>query len=230
MIALDHIAVWSDNLYRTTIDLAEQTGIGSIDGGYFPGLGLGQKLMSLGGSVYVEVESIVDHQMIANGHPMAKELAKQTFGGDCFAGLCLRSDEVPEIEAFARHLGIEPSRVIDGGKRSMILGQRGGGAFHAPDFRNSWLRGKPNVYLGYRWDDDSSGLDPQPGSGRVRGQGVTAIEVGGTEAEMRAWLGPLDLDQLDLEIHFNGKADGLYAVAFNSTAGPQTLRLNPITL
>src|SRR6218665_2292440 len=92
MIALDHIAIWSDNLYRTTIDLSESTGIGSTDGGYFPGLGLGQKLLSLGGSVYLEIESIVDHRMIADGAPLARELARQTAGGDCFAGFCLRSD------------------------------------------------------------------------------------------------------------------------------------------
>src|SRR6476660_434553 len=97
MITLDHIAVWSDNLYRTTVELSRETGIGSSDGGYFPGLGLGQKIMSLGNHVYIEVESIVDHRMITDRGPMALELERQTQAGDCFAGLCLRSDSMDEI-------------------------------------------------------------------------------------------------------------------------------------
>lgn len=230
MIALDHIAVWSDNLYRTTIDLSESTGIGSTDGGYFPGLGLGQKIVSLGDSVYIEVESIVDHRMIVDGGVLAVELARQTFGGDCFAGLCLRSDDEGEIEAFARHRGLEVSREIAGGKRSMMLGRSRPGTVHAPDFRNSWLLGKPNVYLVSAFDAHSSAMEPQPGTGSVRGEGVTAIEVGGTESDMRDWLGPLDVDQLGIDIHYNGAPDGLYAVSFASTVGPQTIRLNPITL
>lgn len=230
MIALDHIAVWSDNLYRATLDLSELTGIGSSDGGYFPGLGLGQKLMSLGGSVYIEVESIVDHQMIANDAPLAVEVARQTFGGDCFAGLCFRSDDEAEIEAFARHRGKDVSREIAGGKRSMNLSVKRPGAVHAPDFRNSWLVGKPNVYLVPELESHPSLMPPQPGSGSTRGEGVTALEVGGTEADMREWLGPLDIDELGVDFHYNGGPDGLYAVTFASTTGSQTIRLNPITL
>lgn len=230
MIALDHIAIWSDNLYRTTIDLSETTGIGSIDGGYFPGLGLGQKLMSLGGSVYIEVESIVDHRMIAENAPLAEELARQTFGGDCFAGLCLRSDSQAEIEAFAEHLQVPVAREIHGGKRSMDLTRKRRAAVHAPDFRGAWLRGKPNVYLVTDTNQHASLFTPQTGTGEVTGEGVTALEVGGTEAEMRDWLGPLDIGELGLDIQFNGGPDGLYAVSFASTAGPQTIRLNPITL
>src|SRR6218665_2969953 len=213
MIALDHIAIWSDNLYRTTIDLSESTGIGSTDGGYFPGLGLGQKLLSLGGSVYLEIESIVDHRMIADGAPLARELARQTAGGDCFAGLCLRSDSQPQIEAFAHHLGVPVAREIQGGKRSMDLTRTPRAAVHPPDFRGAWLKGKPNVYLVTDTHQHASMFTPQTGTGEVRGKGVTALEFGGTEADMREWLGPLELDELNLDIHFNGGPDGLHAVS-----------------
>lgn len=230
MIALDHIAIWSDNLYRTTIDLSEQTGIGSTDGGYFPGLGLGQKLLSLGAGVYIEVESVVDHRMIADGDALAVEVQRQTFEGACFAGLCLRSDDPSEIEAFAAHVGRPVSGEIAGGKRPVDRRIARKGAVHAPDFRNSWLRGKPNVYLVDDLASHPSALPPQPGSGDVRGQGVTAIEVGGTEADLRAWLGPLDVDDLGIAVTYNGGPDGLYAVTFASSVGPQTIRLHPITL
>lgn len=230
MIALDHIAVWSANLYRTTIELSRATGIGSTDGGYFPGLGLGQKLLSLGGLVYVEVESIVDHRMIAEAAPTAVAVGRQALPGDRFVGLCLRSDDPAEIEAFARHRGVAVSAEIAGGKESMVLGRRRRPALHAPDYAHSWLVGKPNIYHVPDVSAHASLLEPQPGTGEVRGLGVTAIEVGGTEDDMRAWLGDLDPDDLGLEIVYNGGPDGLYAVSFDSTAGAQTLRLPPIIL
>ncbi len=230
MIALDHIAIWSGNLYRTTIELSRLTGIGSADGGYFPGLGLGQKIISLGGGVYLEIESIVDHRMIVERGPVALELERQTEAGDCFAGLCLRSDDLAEIEAFAAHRGVEVSSEIAGGKTLMVPGQKRGKAAHAPDFLNSWLLGKPNVYYVDGLGTHSSSLPPQPGTGDVVGLGVTSIELGGSEATLREWLGDLDPATLGIDIRYNGLADGLYAVGFDSSAGPQEIRLSPITL
>ncbi|NYD69685.1 VOC family protein [Herbiconiux flava] len=230
MIALDHIAVWSENLYRTTIELSRLTGIGSADGGWFPGLGLGQKIISLGGGVYLEIESIVDHAMILERHPVALELERQTSAGDCFAGLCLRSDDLAEIESFARHRGVTLSSEIAGGKSLMVPGQKRGKAAHAPDFLNSWLIGKPNIYLVSDLASHSSVLEPQPGTGDVVGLGVTSLELGGSAEDLDDWLGALDPDELGVELRFNGLADGLYAVGFDSTAGPQEIRLSPITL
>ncbi|MFI0510954.1 VOC family protein [Streptomyces sp. WSLK1-5] len=230
MISLDHIAVWSDNLYRTTADLSRATGLGSADGGYFPGLGLGQKLLSLGGLVYIEVESIVDHRMIAERAPIALELERQTARGDCFAGLCLRSDNLDEVAEFARHRGVTPSGDIAGGKVRMVPAQGTSPSVHAPDFRNSWLVGKPNVYYVSDLTHHSSLLAPQPGTGDVRGTGVTGIEIGGTEADLKAWLGDVVAPaELGVDIVFNGGPDGLYAVSFDTTDGPRTIRLNPIT-
>ncbi|MEV0056359.1 VOC family protein [Saccharopolyspora shandongensis] len=231
MISLDHIAVWSDNLYRTTVDLSRATGLGSADGGYFPGLGLGQKLLSLGDYVYIEVESIVDHRMIAERAPMALELERQSANGDCFAGLCLRSDNLDEIAEFARHRGIAPSENIAGGKVRMVPAQGSAPSVHAPDFWNSWRLGKPNIYYVPDLANHSSLLPPQPGTGDVRGTGVISIEIGGTEPDLRAWLGDVVKPaELGIEIVYNGGPDGLYAVTFDSTAGPRTIRLNPITL
>ncbi|TDD36386.1 VOC family protein [Saccharopolyspora elongata] len=231
MISLDHIAVWSDNLYRTTIDLSRATGLGSADGGYFPGLGLGQKLLSLGDYVYIEVESIVDHRMIAERAPMALELERQSANGDCFAGLCLRSDNLDEIAEFARHRGIAPAENIAGGKVRMVPAQGSAPSVHAPDFWNSWRLGKPNIYYVPDLTNHSSLLPVQPGTGDVRGTGVISIEIGGTEPDLRAWLGDVVKPaELGIEIVYNGGPDGLYAVTFDSTDGPRTIRLNPITL
>jgi hypothetical protein len=230
MIELDHIAIWSGNLYRTTIELSRQTGIGSADGGYFPGLGLGQKIISMGGAVYLEIESIVDHRMILDRNPVAVELERRTSFGDCFAGLCFRSDDLAEIEAFARHHGVDVSAEIAGGKALMVPDQKRGKAAHAPDFLNSWLRGRPNIYHVADLGSHSSLLPTQPGTGEVVGLGVTSLELGGTEESFREWMGGLDLSRLTVDLTFNGLGDGLYAVGFDSTAGPQEIRLSPIAV
>ncbi len=231
MITLDHIAVWTDNLYRTTVELSRETGIGSSDGGYFPGLGLGQKIISLGNHVYLEVESIVDHRMITDRAPMALELERQTQAGDCFAGLCLRSDSMDEILEFAKIRGITPMEGISGGKVPMVPSADKPPVPHAPDFWNSWRLGKPNMYYVPDLSRHSS-LEPiQEGTGDVKGAGVTSIEIGGTESDLQRWLGDVaSVKELGVDITYNGGPDGLYAVAFDSSIGPQTIRLNPITL
>lgn len=226
MIALDHIAVWSDNLYRTTIDLSTDTGLGNFDGGYFPTLGLGQKVLSLGNDVYIEVESIVDHRMIARREPMALELERQTVNGDCFAGLCFRTDDLDELKRFAAHRGIEVSGAIAGGKIPTVASQRKPGVQHAPDFWNSWRYGKPNLYYVPNLDNHPSRVPIQPGTGDVEATGVTSIEVGGTAEAMTDWFGGLELGDTGIEIVFNGKSDGLYSVTFDTTLGTQTITLN----
>lgn len=231
MITLDHIAVWSDNLYRTTVELSRQTGIGSSDGGYFPGLGLGQKIISLGNHAYIEVESIVDHRMITDRGPMALELERQTTSGDCFAGLCLRTDSVEEIHEFAKAHGIMPMEGISGGKVPMVPSADKPPIPHTPDFWNSWRVGKPNIYYVSDLSRHSSLAAAQHGTGDVKGAGVISIEIGGSEADLQEWLGDVaNVRELGVEINYNGGPDGLYAVTFDSSVGLQTIRLNPITL
>jgi hypothetical protein len=230
LIKLDHIAVWCNNLYETTIRLSKETGIGHTDGGYFPKLGLGQKVISLGDYVYIEVESIVDHKMIANREDMALEPEKQTANGDCFSGLCFRTDEMVELEAFARHLNAQVATNISGGKVRPV--ERGVfSVAHVPTFWNSWRLGKPNLYYIPDLEYHPSLMPIQSDTGTVKGTGVTSIEVGGTKADMQSWFGDvLDLDDLEFEVQYNGAADGLYAVTFGTADGEKTIRLNPITL
>jgi hypothetical protein len=229
LISLDHIALWSNNLFAATYRLSQETGIGSTNGGYFPGLGLGQTLLSLGDYVYIEVESITDHRMIADRSKMALELEKQTANGDCFAGLCFRTDDMAELEAFARHRGVEVSESISGGKVRMVPPSTS--AVHAPSFWDSWRLGKPNLYYVPDLEGHPSRQPPQPGTGQALGLGIVSIEIGGTEADLKSWLGDVvDPSGFDFEIVYNDGPDGLYAVTFNSTDGEKTVRRNPISL
>lgn len=229
MIALDHIAVWSRNLFAATYRLSEQTGIGNRDGGFFPGLGLGQKVMSLGSDVYIEVESIVNHRMILDQFPIARVVEHQTSLGDSFIGWCLRTDDYDEMEWFAR---IHDDRVmpdIPGGKFRMS-GQTKGIA-NVPIFSDSWLIGKPNLYYVPDLSAHPSRLPVQAGTGGTTASGVTRLEIGGTRDELRAWFADvLDPDDLPFDIIYNGQPDGLYAVSFGTDDGEKSIRLQPVQL
>jgi hypothetical protein len=229
MISLDHIAVWSNNLFEATYRLSEQTGVGNCDGGFFPGLGLGQKVISLGGDVYIEVESVVNHRMILERERIALEMERQIANGDCFVSWCLRSDDMNEMEAFAKYRGVPMAPGIPGGKFRMS-GETTGVA-NVPVFWDSWFIGKPNLYYVPDLSRHSSRLPIQQGTGTVTPQGVTALEIGGTRNGLKEWLGDVfDPDDFPFDIVYNGGSDGLYAVTFATDDGEKTIRLNAVTL
>ncbi|MGC2939813.1 VOC family protein [Brevibacterium sp. FAM 24638] len=231
MISLDHIAVWTNNMIASTISISEQTGLKSAVGGYFPGLGLGQMLVSLGDHVYLEVESIVDHAMATQPTEAAQLLTKQTTKGACFSGLCFRTDSKAELEQFAAQVNSPIYDQIQGGKVRAVTFQDSGPTYHAPDFRHAWLLGKPNLYYVPTLENHSSSVPAQEGTGNNTAKRVLELEVGGSEDDMRAWFGDvLDLNSLDFNFTYNGGPDGLYTVTIDTDSGIKQLRMNPINL
>ncbi|MCE0764094.1 VOC family protein [Pseudonocardia kujensis] len=228
MIALDHIAIWSNNLFDTTYRISQGTGIGNCDGGFFPGLGFGQKVISLGGDVYIEVESMADHQQVLDRSRTSIEMERQIAHGDCFAAWCLRSDDIGEMNAFSRHFGKPLTEGIPGGKFRMS-GESSAKTRHIPVFWESWFIGMPNIYYVPDLSSHSSRLPPQEGTGKVVAQGVTAIEIGGSEDDLKRWLGDVcDPRQFSFDIGYNNKDHGLYEVFFDTDDGPKSIRLNPV--
>ena len=57
---LDHVHMGCSNVYTTAFDLMQATRIGHCDAGFVDTITTGQKVMPLGGSVYMEIESIID--------------------------------------------------------------------------------------------------------------------------------------------------------------------------
>ncbi|MCE0764093.1 VOC family protein [Pseudonocardia kujensis] len=225
---MDHIAVWSRNLFETTYELSSQTGLGNRDGGFFPGLGLGQKVISLGGDVYIEVESIANHRMILDRSWIALEVERQTANGPCFVGWCLRTDRYEDMEHFAQIRSTRVMPEIPGGKMRMSGPTRG--LANVPVFSDSWMLGLPNLYYVPDLSEHPSRLPIQPGTGAEVATGVTEIEVGGSEEELRSWLGDLiDPTSFPFEIAYNGRAHGLYAVSFGTSTCEKTIRLNSVT-
>lgn len=229
MISLDHVTVWSNNLFDTTYRLSAQTGIGNRDSGFSPRLGLGHKVMPLGGDAHIEIQSVVDHDHVLGRSRLAVELERQIAHGDSFVGWSLRTDDKAELEEFARHRAVAITEDVPGG--ALAMSGPVSAVAHAPDLWNSWLTGLPNLCHIPDVSDHASRVPIQDGTGHCEGTGVIAIEIGGSVHDLKRWLGEVcDPRTLPLEIRYNGGRFGLYEVVFDTTAGTRSIRLNPVSL
>lgn len=217
MLHIDHIALGVQNLYEGAERLRSETGFGDEEGGWFPGIGVANRIMPLGADQYLEVESVIDAfsgPRMAAGRWFLDQLAL----GDVFLGWCARADTRAEIDAVASAHGCA---VAESGGRVRLDGTRSS-SNHAPPTLTAWQRGLPNVFC---WPD----MSEHPGRVEVRSQvetrGVAWLEVGGTEADMRAWLGD---GVRGLPLRYNGRAHGLYAVAVGTEHGEQVIRRRSI--
>ncbi|MES4902001.1 MULTISPECIES: VOC family protein [unclassified Streptomyces] len=219
MLTIDHISLGSRNIYAGTEQLCAETGFGQYEGGWFPHLGIANRIVPLGPDQYIEVESVID-AYAPRTNPSARWFYDQIEGGDVFIGWCLRVDTRDELQKLAEHFGTD---IIDTPLRKRTDGvQRN--AIRVPETIPCWQRGVPNVFL---IEDLSEHPGAQPRDGqRDTPQGITWMEVGGTEADMRAWLGD---GAADLPLRYNGGRPGLYAVAVATDEGEVVIRRTAVT-
>ncbi|MEU5642625.1 VOC family protein [Streptomyces milbemycinicus] len=219
MLTIDHISLGSRNIYAGTEQLCTETGFGQYEGGWFPHLGIANRIVPLGPDQYIEVESVIDAYS-PHTNPSARWFYDQIEGGDVFIGWCLRVDTRDELQKLAEHFGTD---IIDKPLRKRTDGvQRN--AIRVPETIPCWQRGVPNVFL---IEDLSEHPGAQPREGqRNTPQGITWMEVGGTEADMRAWLGD---GAADLPLKYNGGRPGLYAVAVATDEGEVVIRRTAVT-
>lgn len=228
MIALDHIALWTRNHYRHAYELSQESGLGSFDGGFFPVHGLAQKIVPLGGDVYIEVEGIVDLDVFIGGSWIRETLERNTVDGACFMGWCLRSDSFGDLEALATYRGVEVQQGISGGYQVMTTPPATGMLLLTPPVRQSWGLGKPNMYYEPDLSAHYGRQSALPGTGPVVGHGVSWIEIGGTREELADWLGPVFAEtEAAIDIRYNGGRSGLHAVGVNTSAGEKVIRRQP---
>lgn len=227
MLPLDHVAIWCQDLFRTTFRLSQESGIGNRDGGFLPGLGLGQKVMPLGKDAYLEIESIVDYTRVLDPTEPIRQFMRQTRDGDCFAGWSLRSDSLDVIEVFAKHRGVHLAQGVPGGKVRMDGYTKT--SVHAPSTYETWLSGMPNIYYVPDLQHHSSRLPVDAGTGRTQPTGVLALEIGGSENDLATWFGDIcSPGNLPIELSYNGGPPGLYALQVGTQDGVHEIRLKPI--
>ncbi len=219
---LDHIHLGCANVYATAFDLMQATKLGHYDGGFTRDIIVGQRTMPLGGGVYLEIESVVDP--FAAGDPARRpwwHARAVALKSAVFGGVCLRVGTMEELNDIAkRHGGATRLNVRTPSDGPQVKFWEG-----PIDVADPWRAGKPTWCC---WENrlyaHPSGQPVVNAPGLVQPAGVTWIEMGGTKAEMRAWLGE---NPDDLAMTFNGKAPGVYAIGIKTDRGDVEIRRPP---
>jgi hypothetical protein len=218
MLAIDHISLGTRNLYEGTERLCRETGLGQYEGGWFPGLGIANRIVPLGLDQYIEVESVID--AYSPQHSLTDRwFYDQISSGDVYIGWCLRVDTLEELEDHAERMGTE---IIQTGLRQRPDGSLSAPA-RTPDTVYCWQRGLPNIF---HIADMSTHPARQPCEQPAAPQGIAWMEVGGTQQDMIGWLGE---EAKNLPLTYNGERPGLYAVAINAPDGEIVIRRTAVT-
>ena len=224
MLHLDHYDMIAQNMYETTFKISQETGLGNYDGGWFPKMGVGAKMIPFGCDQFLEVAGFVDTEMfkqLGGTYPFAKWLAHR----QAFFLWSLRTDSMEELEELARVCGWEIDRDILGeeGAQTMMNGHKVL-LPEAPVGFTALERGMPQIYFWSDMNEHDSRFPVAEGTGDGReAQGVSWIEIGGTAKELESWFKGM-LKAKDHPIHFNGQTPGLYAIAVATSKGEVVIR------
>ncbi|UXN66648.1 VOC family protein (plasmid) [Phyllobacterium sp. A18/5-2] len=220
MIHVDHVCLGTRNVFEGAQRLREETGLGCYEGGWFPRLGLANKIFPTGNDTYIEVESVVDVHEYENGNPAARFFREKCKDGDVFIGWCARVDTKQELEDLAKRLG---SQVIESTLRQRPDGMMGV-AVRTPETIPCWGVGLPNFFLVTDMAKHPSRVTPQYGTKTATG--INWLELGGSEEEMSDYLG---VNASTLNLSFNGLAHGLHAMSVMTTDGEVVIRRDVIS-
>jgi hypothetical protein len=224
VIHIDHVSIAARNLYEAAYRLREETGLGFYDGGWTES-GLASKIFPLGGGAYLQVEGIVDVAAVDDPkRPGLRRFYDAVAAGEHFRGLGLRVDGMHELEDIAACHGsrvwMNPNsgRMRTDGTRIV--------AAQTPSIAESWGRGMPNWFFFPDITTHPSGQRVVSTPEAAAPDGLAWIELGGTEAEIKEWIGPL----VDLPLRFNGKTPGVHAIAVRTDLGEIVIRRKPLTI
>jgi hypothetical protein len=214
---LDHYMLSTRNIYMSAQKLREETGLGFYDGGYFEANGIANKIFPLGGGTFIEVEGVVDAGLIET-NPGTKRFHERTADGECFSLLCMRTDTLDELKATATRLKstISPNPV----QRIRPNGPpvQAHTAPYGPQrdsSRITWYCHEDRQYM------HPGGQPVFNWPGCVEPEGISFLEVGGTEAEMTEWIGE---PAGHFPYRFNGQPHGLYAIGVKTNKGEVVIR------
>jgi len=219
---LDHIHLGCANVYTTAFDLMNATKLGHYDAGFAGNVTIGSKIVPLGDS-YIEITSIVDPFATADAAKKPWWYRRAVvLKSALFSGVCLRVNTMDELGDIAkRHRGTVRAAATtltppDGPPLKFWEAPAVPGAADPSE------SGKPTwCYWENRLYRHPSGQPVVNAPGLVDPRGVAWMEMGGTKAQMQAWLGQ---NPDDLRMKFNGRLAGLYAVGIRTDAGEVEIR------
>ncbi|WP_176489138.1 VOC family protein [Rhizorhabdus dicambivorans] len=215
-LAIDHVSLGVRDLFEGSARLNRETGITGIEGSWFPEGGMANRYFRTGNNTYIEVEAIID-PFAAETMITARHLVERLRGGDCFLGWVARVNTREELDEIAARL---KSKVVDAPLGLGADGSAKPNYVRTPEAFTTWTKGLPNFMY---WDGRPKPVVPGP----TKPSGIAWLEIGGTQAAMRDWIGP-GIENLPLK--FNGKAPGVHAVGVESDRGIIEIRRRPLPL
>jgi hypothetical protein len=199
MMKIDHLLLACRNTYLTSAQLRDECGLDSFEGGYLAGLGLAQRIVPLGNSQFIEIESVVDvHEAEQAERPISRHIMTVTREAPKFLSSYVLTDD---FDGHAQRTGVTiryPSILQPNGVTSTCR--------VAPRVDEALGKDLPI------WFDADVSNHPgdRQADHRVQPDGIAWMELGGDPEENQAHIGP-DGDELPLRLV--GGEPGVRAVA-----------------
>lgn len=224
MLHHDHISLVVQDVFEAANKLRDETGIGYYDGGWNSG-GMGNRIFPLGNGVYIQMSGIVNPYLLKDPKNKGLQLTyKLAEDGERFRGFALGVDSEDELAKYAAMHGGTVTHPNPAGGRILCDGRH----LTAMGFTNmeqAWNKGLPifNYFPDRSMHPSGQPLIPYPGLRKPLG--IAWMEVGGTQKDMEDWIGQ---PASTLNLRFNGKAPGLYAIAVKTETTEVEIRRKAI--
>jgi Glyoxalase-like domain len=208
LLKIDHLLLACHNVFLTSRQLRDETGLATYEGGYLEEHGLAQRIVPLGNSQFIEIESVVDvdHAMSAP-RPIARHILETTRESPVLLSSYLLTDD---LDAHAARCGV-PART------PTIL---------RPDGSTAVVRVAPRVDetlaerlpIWYDGDRDRVHAGDVPVDHKLQPNGIAWLELGGPADRIREWVGP---EIESLPIRLAGGEPGIRAVGIAMIDGSE---------
>lgn len=215
---IDHVCLATRNIYVTASRLRQRLGLETYDGGWFPHMGVGMRVVPIPQSIqYIEIESVIDTEtaMLTDWARWFHSVSRE----EALVGWTIRCDDMEALGRVGDRLGFPVKRA----DRVRELPDGSWVSVHsvAPT-PLVWPKGLPNFVT---WGD---GIHPGQRETVVRPNDEPArivwVEYADPRGELREWLGP---DLGALPIRFVDRDDqGITAVGISYASGRE-LELRP---
>ncbi len=237
MHRIDHVCIGARNPYEAADRLTAETGLRAYDGGWNPSSGMAQRIVPLGRSSYLEINSIIDHDLAAD-HFYARwyEAAMaDSAGADRFMGWVIAVDTMAELHGIAERIGMDigaEGKWVDGKemtwKRRLPSGRSHRNENVPDDRHHRWPFGLP---MFMHWpNEESDHPDTIDEAHAVEHEtvpeGIAWVEVG-DEALTTKWLGPA---LADMDVRFVDAPAGLYGFGVRAGEDEIVIRRPPVPL
>ena len=199
---LDHVVLGVRDLEAAATRLEDQHRLTAVPGGRHEAAGTHNRIVPLG-DAYLELLAVEDEAAVQTS-PFGRWVLERIAGADTWLGWCLRTDD---LDGVCARLGLEPMAM-----------QRGTLSWRIAGVQRVWE--DPSLPFFIQWDVPDDQLPGRAGGPTSASDArLSALEVAGDEATVRAWAG-----DLPGSVRIVDGPPGILAVAVAGAAGVEVIR------